>query len=264
MALSALLFDVDGTLADTEETHRQAFNAAFIEFRLPYDWSPEQYEVLLRISGGKERLAHFFERLPVSREETDRLLANVSGPAPREDGALRGAGRERRLAAAPRHRAAARTRRPRRACAWASPPPRPPPTSPRCSTPSWAQRAQALRGDRLRRRRAGEEARARHLPPRALRPGPRGRRGRGLRGFRQRARRGQGRGALHRGDADALDGEPGLRRGRPDAAAPRRPGHAARRRRRPAAPAAPSSRSRPSSGCTRAPRRRQADRRERP
>ena len=79
MALSALLFDVDGTLADTEETHRQAFNAAFMEFRLPYEWSPDQYEVLLRISGGKERLAHFFERLPVSREEKERLLANVSG-----------------------------------------------------------------------------------------------------------------------------------------------------------------------------------------
>jgi HAD superfamily hydrolase (TIGR01509 family) len=79
MALSALLFDVDGTLADTEETHRQAFNAAFLEFSLPYDWSPEQYEVLLRISGGKERLAHFFETLPVARAERDRLLANVAG-----------------------------------------------------------------------------------------------------------------------------------------------------------------------------------------
>ena len=64
MTLSALLFDVDGTLADTEETHRQAFNAAFLEFRLPYEWSPDQYEVLLNISGGKERLAHFFEALP--------------------------------------------------------------------------------------------------------------------------------------------------------------------------------------------------------
>ncbi len=79
MTLSALLFDVDGTLADTEETHRQAFNAAFLEFRLPYDWSPDQYEVLLRISGGKERLAHFFESLPAPREERDRLLANVAG-----------------------------------------------------------------------------------------------------------------------------------------------------------------------------------------
>ncbi|MBK6982932.1 MAG: HAD-IA family hydrolase [Betaproteobacteria bacterium] len=79
MTLSALLFDVDGTLADTEETHRQAFNAAFLEFRLPYDWSPDQYEVLLRISGGKERLAHFFESLQAPREERDRLLANVAG-----------------------------------------------------------------------------------------------------------------------------------------------------------------------------------------
>ena len=79
MTLSALLFDVDGTLADTEETHRQAFNSAFLEFRLPYEWSADQYEVLLNVSGGKERLAHFFEGLPVSREERSRLLANVSG-----------------------------------------------------------------------------------------------------------------------------------------------------------------------------------------
>ncbi|MCM2327958.1 MAG: HAD-IA family hydrolase [Lysobacter sp.] len=79
MTLSALLFDVDGTLADTEETHRQAFNAAFLEFRLPYEWSADQYEALLNVSGGKERLAHFFEGLPLSREERARLLANVAG-----------------------------------------------------------------------------------------------------------------------------------------------------------------------------------------
>jgi HAD superfamily hydrolase (TIGR01509 family) len=79
MALSALLFDVDGTLADTEETHRQAFNAAFLEFGLPYAWSAEQYEELLRISGGKERLAHFFAGLPVPREERNRLANFVTG-----------------------------------------------------------------------------------------------------------------------------------------------------------------------------------------
>jgi HAD superfamily hydrolase (TIGR01509 family) len=77
MALAALLFDVDGTLADTEETHRQAFNAAFLELRLPYEWDAERYEDLLRISGGKERLAHFFASLPVSREEHARLAAAV-------------------------------------------------------------------------------------------------------------------------------------------------------------------------------------------
>lgn len=79
MRLSALLFDVDGTLADTEETHRQAFNAAFLEFNLPFDWSPERYEALLRVSGGKERLAHFFQDLPVPHEERQRLLAIVPG-----------------------------------------------------------------------------------------------------------------------------------------------------------------------------------------
>ena len=41
MTIETLLFDVDGTLADTEETHRQAFNAAFLEFRLPYAWSAD-------------------------------------------------------------------------------------------------------------------------------------------------------------------------------------------------------------------------------
>ena len=79
MALAALLFDVDGTLADTEETHRQAFNAAFLEFRLPYDWSADEYEQLLKISGGKERLAHFFEKLSLPRSERDRLLGSVAG-----------------------------------------------------------------------------------------------------------------------------------------------------------------------------------------
>ncbi|MGE0356838.1 MAG: HAD-IA family hydrolase [Burkholderiales bacterium] len=79
MSLKALLFDVDGTLADTEETHRQAFNAAFLEFRLPYEWNRDQYEALLRVSGGKERLVHFFEHLPLSHEERGRLLAYVGG-----------------------------------------------------------------------------------------------------------------------------------------------------------------------------------------
>lgn len=78
MTLKALLFDVDGTLADTEETHRQAFNSAFLEFQLPYAWSADQYEVLLRISGGKERLTRFFQDLPVTESERSRLLANVA------------------------------------------------------------------------------------------------------------------------------------------------------------------------------------------
>jgi HAD superfamily hydrolase (TIGR01509 family) len=78
MALEALIFDVDGTLADTEEAHRQAFNAAFIELELWWDWGPQLYALLLRVSGGKERIAHYIETLPVTAIERARLRELVS------------------------------------------------------------------------------------------------------------------------------------------------------------------------------------------
>ena len=59
--LKAIIFDVDGTLAATEETHRQAFNAAFIEFNIPFQWSVSEYIELLNISGGKERILKFLQ-----------------------------------------------------------------------------------------------------------------------------------------------------------------------------------------------------------
>src|SRR5512147_3183026 len=77
MPLEALIFDVDGTLADTEETHRQAFNAAFIEFELWWDWSPHRYAELLHVSGGKERIAHYIESLRLAPAERARLLEQV-------------------------------------------------------------------------------------------------------------------------------------------------------------------------------------------
>ena len=52
--LRAVLFDVDGTLADTErDGHRPAFNAAFSELGLDWDWDVELYGELLAITGGK-------------------------------------------------------------------------------------------------------------------------------------------------------------------------------------------------------------------
>ena len=59
--LKAIIFDVDGTLAATEETHRQAFNAAFKEFNIPFQWSVFEYIELLDISGGKERILKFLQ-----------------------------------------------------------------------------------------------------------------------------------------------------------------------------------------------------------
>jgi len=54
--LKAIIFDVDGTLANTEEIHRQSFNEAFAEFGIKDTWSVEEYTRLLAISGGKERI----------------------------------------------------------------------------------------------------------------------------------------------------------------------------------------------------------------
>jgi HAD superfamily hydrolase (TIGR01509 family) len=62
MVLKALIFDVDGTLADTErDGHRPAFNAAFQEFGLDWDWDEELYGRLLAVTGGKERIRYFVE-----------------------------------------------------------------------------------------------------------------------------------------------------------------------------------------------------------
>ncbi len=73
----ALIFDVDGTLADTEEVHRQAFNLAFGACRLDWIWDAPLYGELLRVTGGKERIASFIERLSLPPTETDCLMALI-------------------------------------------------------------------------------------------------------------------------------------------------------------------------------------------
>ncbi|WP_343079467.1 HAD-IA family hydrolase [Ostreiculturibacter nitratireducens] len=57
--LAALVFDVDGTLAETEEAHRRAFNETFPEYGLNWHWSAEDYVRLLKTTGGKERIRAF-------------------------------------------------------------------------------------------------------------------------------------------------------------------------------------------------------------
>lgn len=61
--LQALIFDVDGTLADTELAHLAAFNAAFVQENLPWRWDVPLYTQLLEVSGGKERITHYWRQV---------------------------------------------------------------------------------------------------------------------------------------------------------------------------------------------------------
>jgi HAD superfamily hydrolase (TIGR01509 family) len=63
MQLRSLIFDVDGTLAETErDGHRPAFNAAFKEAALGWHWDVDLYGELLAVTGGKERMRFYAER----------------------------------------------------------------------------------------------------------------------------------------------------------------------------------------------------------
>lgn len=61
--IQALIFDVDGTLADTErDGHRPAFNQAFKEAGLDWHWDVALYGELLAVTGGKERINYYVAR----------------------------------------------------------------------------------------------------------------------------------------------------------------------------------------------------------
>jgi len=59
MTTKAIIFDVDGTLADTEDGHRQSFNKAFADNGLNWHWDDALYNKLLKVTGGKERIKYF-------------------------------------------------------------------------------------------------------------------------------------------------------------------------------------------------------------
>lgn len=75
MKLKAILFDVDGTIAETEEVHRAAFNRVFAEAGHDWHWSTEDYRELLKTTGGRERIRHFVEN--ISAVITDAEIAEM-------------------------------------------------------------------------------------------------------------------------------------------------------------------------------------------
>lgn len=79
--LRALIFDVDGTLADTErDGHRPAFNRAFAEAGVDWDWTVELYGELLAIAGGKERIRFYLNQYRPDFEpptNLDKFIADL-------------------------------------------------------------------------------------------------------------------------------------------------------------------------------------------
>ena len=194
--MPALIFDCDGVLADTERFgHLPAFNQMFAEFGVPVQWSDDEYADLLRIGGGKERMAsiltpEFVERtgLPTDPAEQADLVATL---APAQDRDLhRDASTAGAMPPRPGVRRLVGARPP--TPAGSSPSPRPPPSH-RCGRSSihavGDELAAQLRRLR-RRRRAAQEARPGHLPARGGRAGRRAGPGHRRRGQPQRLARG--------------------------------------------------------------------------
>jgi HAD superfamily hydrolase (TIGR01509 family) len=73
----AIIFDVDGTLSETEETHRRAFNRAFADAGLDWQWGQALYADLLEVTGGKERIRYYIESFGGSGVAADALDAFI-------------------------------------------------------------------------------------------------------------------------------------------------------------------------------------------
>ena len=76
--MQALIFDVDGTMADTEAVHREAFNAAFAEVRLGWHWDEGLYTRLLNVAGGKERIERYWRCVEPDEIDGERMKETIA------------------------------------------------------------------------------------------------------------------------------------------------------------------------------------------
>ncbi len=77
-SLGAVIFDVDGTIADTERHgHRVAFNLAFEDLGLPYRWGEEEYGTLLETPGGEHRLTGYLATQGIGPVERASLAKDL-------------------------------------------------------------------------------------------------------------------------------------------------------------------------------------------
>ena len=187
MTLHALLFDVDGTLADTErDGHRPAFNQAFKDAGLDWHWDIALYGKLLAVTGGKERMKHYIDHYrPDYRkpDNFDELVAELHKAKTRHYAALAARGGIPMRPGVKRLLSEARAAGLRLAIATT--------TTPENVTVLLEHSLGTgytglVRGHRSRRHRAGEETRTRYLSLRAGENGAERRRLPGVRGFGER------------------------------------------------------------------------------
>lgn len=75
---AAVVFDVDGTLVDSERHgHRVAFNAAFADAGLPHRWDEELYGRLVTVPGGERRIREFLLAEGYAHDEAGDLAARL-------------------------------------------------------------------------------------------------------------------------------------------------------------------------------------------